>query len=410
MADDEEYQPPENCYDLTAAFMDKTSTHAINRVFFKETSFAWKIIWFLLFLGGTGYFIQLAYDAITAFLKYPTNTSVSFEYQKKLEFPGVVVCSAGTAGLNLTEFVEYCSFAGKECNATEFEVVDDTTGAFTDCWRWNGDKDNPVKASKPGMLNGLILLLNVKAARTRPDMQGIGVIVNLQSVTRPPLPGSEGFGLAPGFGSFVSVRRQDMTNLGPPYSDCVDPSTIPRSSVDGRYSISSCLQLCADRFILKQCGCVPRPSFLPRTDGPDCSSAVDACLLDAWSKYTAGEVECECPQPCTDTNYAQMVSSVALNPDAFDWRTTATTKAEWIRDHVYALIYFQEFNVQSVSATPATDVNALLGNVGGLIGLVLGWSLMTAFEFMEYFWNAILLAVKKCRSGPVAAGEPRNAL
>ncbi|KAJ8022801.1 hypothetical protein HOLleu_37796 [Holothuria leucospilota] len=58
-------------------------------------------------------------------------------------------------------------------------------------------------------------------------------------------------------------------------------------------------------------------------------------------------------------------------------------------------IYFEELNYELVEQVPANSVAEVLGTIGGLLGLCVGFSVITVFEVVILCWHIIKLAIRK---------------
>ncbi len=58
-------------------------------------------------------------------------------------------------------------------------------------------------------------------------------------------------------------------------------------------------------------------------------------------------------------------------------------------------VYFDSFSYKITTETANTDMVALLSNIGGMLGLFLGVSVLTAVELVEIFLRAFLISITK---------------
>ncbi|XP_072820291.1 acid-sensing ion channel 3 isoform X3 [Vicugna pacos] len=126
----------------------------------------------------------------------------------------------------------------------------------------------------------------------------------------------------------------------------------------------------------------------------DCASPV----LDAMLRKDA----CTCPSPCASTRYAKELSMVRI-PSRASARYLAqkhNRSEAYITENVLVLdIFFEALNYETVEQKKAYEVSALLGDIGGQMGLFIGASLLTILEILDflcevfrdrvlgYFWN-----------------------
>merc|ERR550532_140162 len=70
------------------------------------------------------------------------------------------------------------------------------------------------------------------------------------------------------------------------------------------------------------------------------------------------------------------------------------TQAYWKEQALVVSIYFQSLSLQTIVQVGAYDFAAMLGDIGGLMGLFIGASAMTLFEFFFFFCDSLILRRK----------------
>jgi len=94
--------------------------------------------------------------------------------------------------------------------------------------------------------------------------------------------------------------------------------------------------------------------------------------------------EKQCPMECDSISYSLTIQGNYLFLDGLS--------------HVY--IYFPDFYYTSITEQPKTTFDQLISNIGGLLGLFIGGSLMSFFEIFELL-NSILVIIFKSRKRKV---------
>lgn len=345
-------------------------------------------------------------------MQYDTNTAYSIAHSGSIDFPTVALCATATVGKNISSFVLYCSYNGQPCSSADFLGFRDPHGTYKDCWNFNFQTNNLQTSSKPGPEYGLQLLLDVDSAGANNNTLIYGLVVSPHSPMKPSLPSSEGVLVPPGSISFVSLRRNEIANLKKPYGLCADTEV--------GYSMTMCLDLCGDKLILASCGCVPRPSTLSSVNSPTCTRAYDSCVNKARSTFatTANAESCGCPISCSDVTFDMRVSSAAFNTDSVNLRAMAPPPIvkqgdaafiNWLKTRVFLYLYYEELNTISIEQQVAQDFPTFFGNLGGLLGLLLGMSFMTLFEFVEYSTQmCTLCCCSRRRGGKVGVQKNQN--
>ena len=58
-------------------------------------------------------------------------------------------------------------------------------------------------------------------------------------------------------------------------------------------------------------------------------------------------------------------------------------------------VYYEKLSYEHIKEIPAVSSSSLLGTVGGTLGLFVGLSIISLFEFVEYFIKMIIYACCK---------------
>ena len=123
-----------------------------------------------------------------------------------------------------------------------------------------------------------------------------------------------------------------------------------------------------------------------------CSPVETKCYVDAEHEYYADEnaiSKCGgCPTPCNQVVYESRVSDAALSNYAVaEYITNYPSYSEkYIRDNYSKLnIFFSRLSYQEVTSKEAYTPLALFCDIGGAMGLVLGSTILTIVEFLEFF-------------------------
>ncbi|KAK7938989.1 hypothetical protein WMY93_002315 [Mugilogobius chulae] len=80
-----------------------------------------------------------------------------------------------------------------------------------------------------------------------------GVRVQIHSQAEPPFVHELGFGVAPGFQTFVATQEQRLTYLPPPWGECEWRAL--ESGFFEVYSVTACRIDCETRYIVENCNC-----------------------------------------------------------------------------------------------------------------------------------------------------------
>ncbi|KAJ3617439.1 hypothetical protein MTP99_007158 [Tenebrio molitor] len=158
-----------------------------------------------------------------------------------------------------------------------------------------------------------------------------------------------------------------------------------------KYTQSNCLLECLTNYILHECGCVR--FFMPReSDTAICGVGSSECVEKAEVEIKVKELEykimgksfCDCKPSCT-----QLKFNVETSDSDFYFREYfKTVHQEYFKDntsHWSVLdIYFKEEQFMTKERNELYGTSDLISNLGGLLGLFTGFSLISLAEIIYF--------------------------
>ncbi|XP_048642668.1 acid-sensing ion channel 3 isoform X4 [Marmota marmota marmota] len=177
------------------------------------------------------------------------------------------------AGHSIEDMLLDCRYRGQPCGPENFTVIFTRMGQ---CYTFNSGANGAELLTTPkgGAGNGLEIMLDVQQEEYLPvwkDMEETpfeaGIRVQIHSQEEPPIIDQLGFGAAPGYQTFVSCQKQQLSFLPPPWGDCssvsLDPDfepelsdpLSPSPSPNPPYSLMGCRLVCETRYVARKCGC-----------------------------------------------------------------------------------------------------------------------------------------------------------
>ncbi|XP_062861654.1 acid-sensing ion channel 4-A [Trichomycterus rosablanca] len=435
-----------------AGFASSCSLHGINHVFVSGTGrsgsggCARRVLWALALLASLVLFLYQASACALSYLSHAHVTALREEAAKELLFPAVTICNTNRfrfsaltdadifhltnltglppknpeghrasdlqypapdmqdifnrTGHQLEDMLKSCNFSGQNCSARDFSVVYTRYGK---CYTFNGNKTMSRKMKQGGMGSGLEIMLDIEQdeylpiwRETNETSLEAGIRVQIHSQDEPPYIHQLGFGVSPGFQTFVSCQEQRLTYLPQPWGNCrssSDPSIPGYES----YSISACRLHCETQLVLQECQCrmVHMPGIADICT-PDQLNCVDKAL-DVMQK-TSGESSCPCETPCNLTRYGKELSMVKIpSKGSARYLSRKYQKSEeYIRENFLILdIFFEALNYETIEQKKAYDVAGLLGDIGGQMGLFIGASVLTILEILDYIYEVIKFRLQR---------------
>uniref|UniRef100_A0A8C9VSV6 Acid-sensing ion channel 1-like n=1 Tax=Scleropages formosus TaxID=113540 RepID=A0A8C9VSV6_SCLFO len=296
-------------------------------------------------------------------------------------------------GHQLEDMLLECKFQGENCTYKNFTPVYTRYGK---CYTFNSGLDgNPLLTTlKGGTGNGLEIMLDIQQdeylpvwGETDETSYEAGIKVQIHSQDEPPFIDQLGFGVAPGFQTFVSCQQQLLQYLPPPWGDC--KSTPIDSEFFSTYSITACRIDCETRYLVENCNC--RMVHMPGTSSvctpeqyKDCADPALDFLVEKDNNY------CVCETPCNMTRYGKELSMVKIPSKASaKYLAKKFNKTEqYIADNILVLdIFFEALNYEKIEQKKAYEVAGLLGDIGGQMGLFIGASVLTILEIFDYLYE-----------------------
>uniref|UniRef100_A0A8C5T2U4 ASIC1 protein n=1 Tax=Malurus cyaneus samueli TaxID=2593467 RepID=A0A8C5T2U4_9PASS len=316
------------------------------------------------------------------------------------------------AGHDIREMLLSCFFRGEQCTPEDFKVVFTRYGK---CYTFNAGQDGKPRliTMKGGTGNGLEIMLDIQQdeylpvwGETDETSFEAGIKVQIHSQDEPPLIDQLGFGVAPGFQTFVSCQEQRLIYLPPPWGDC--KAMAGDSEFYDTYSITACRIDCETRYLVENCNC--RMVHMPG-DAPYCTpEQYKECADPALDFLVEKDNEyCICEMPCNMTRYGKELSMVKIPSKASaKYLAKKYNKSEqYIGENILVLdIFFEALNYEMIEQKKAYEVAGLLGDIGGQMGLFIGASILTVLELFDYAYEVI--KHRLCRRGKCRKNHKRN--
>ncbi|XP_041940811.1 acid-sensing ion channel 2 isoform X2 [Alosa sapidissima] len=295
----------------------------------------------------------------------------------------------------LEDMLLSCKYRGEPCGAHNFTTVFTRYGK---CYMFNGPEEGKSLRTtmKGGTGNGLEIMLDIQQdeylpvwGETEETAFEAGIRVQIHSQAEPPFVHELGFGVAPGFQTFVATQEQRLTYLPPPWGECVSqPHDAGFFQV---YSVTACRIECETRYIVENCNC--RMVHMPG-DSPYCTpEQYKDCAEPALAALSAAESSnCVCRTPCNMTRYNKELSMVKIpsKTSARYLEKKFNRSEKYITDNILVLdVFFEALNYETIEQKKAYEVAGLLGDIGGQMGLFVGASILTILELFDYAYEVV---------------------
>ncbi|GAB0088073.1 Pickpocket protein 28 [Sergentomyia squamirostris] len=252
----------------------------------------------------------------------------------------------------------------------------------------------PRQTAGAGSNVGLTVALNCnKANYFCSSTSSYGFKVLLHTPTETPKINNYGFYVAPGKETRVVVTpkiyeaSQLIRKIPVQQRQCVFASER-NLSYFRTYTQKNCEMECESMVIAKHCGCILY--YMPKT-----STEQQICSLKDAECYesikTAVKVNasltCSCLPACYEIDYGRDSSSSPLGIGYFLTKETTLKKYsyDYVRDNIALLhIFFVENSIHSYTKSEFIGFTDFLSSTGGLLGLFLGFSVVSLIEIIYY--------------------------
>ncbi|KAF2346203.1 Epithelial sodium channel [Trinorchestia longiramus] len=179
--------------------------------------------------------------------------------------------------------------------------------------------------------------------------------------------------------------------------------------------------LCTELLIQKHCHCTNSINDLLlalRTSLPRCNPTnitQDLCR-QVQIKRTTEEKICSCPPSCDDEIYTPLISTNQVNMRFF--KLIKNTKGIYVGEDVCSLsqnntvrlhVYLESLQQETITELPAKTIFSFIAEVGGNMGLFLGFSIASLLEIAEFFFDLLRMGGScDCRGNRISDDQPQK--
>ncbi|KAK0397294.1 hypothetical protein QR680_002069 [Steinernema hermaphroditum] len=298
-------------------------------------------------------------------------------------------------GYQLKELLIQCSYDSMPCDyEKDFSSIWDPD--FGNCYTFN--HDGHYKIEKGGTAYGLrmIALSNVSEYLPTTAQAGMRITVHNQSVI--PFPNTDGFNVAVGTHTTISVQYVEPERLPFPYGDCHGAYSGADSYYKGDYTYEGCFRACFQRKMIATCGCAdgrfPKP---PDTNASYCGPG-NMNYLECYKDYVINQGDynsvdnCTCSTGCREADYRLSVS-YSKWPSKEPYQTTnchdkypktnIDCYTAYTENAILIEVSFSTLAYEKQVETPNMSGMDLFQKIAGAVCLWLGISLCCLGEVVE---------------------------
>ncbi|XP_046846681.1 acid-sensing ion channel 4-A-like [Xenia sp. Carnegie-2017] len=275
----------------------------------------------------------------------------------------------------------FCTWKKEICDKTYFKRTLTDMGL---CHTFTPDKSNNSKVPAPGKRYGLYLRISVEQSEYIGFLElSAGLKIRIHDPDELPLVSGLGFAVMPGSHVYASITRQRTISLKSPYKTMCEDKKLPGVK---KYTIAACYEVCKQNYIAKSCKC--QPYYMRDIKYKSCNvKEYINCVFPLEEIHSISlDYKCECSESCDSMKYDPYLSygSFPNFASAALYSTSENTTLETFRRNLLAIdIFYEDLNYKVLRQDPAYTLQSLLGEIGGLMGLFLGASILTMMEFVD---------------------------
>ena len=418
----------------TKVFLEDSSVSAIAYFFMKHKSIPRRIFWLCILIMSSILLGYVLYDRINELSEQPISTALTFYQDNDQDFPAVTFCSNDfirrsrynkmnldfignltfydtnkecdeilknkpsgftegyrewvlNGGYQLEDILDECTFMGYECDLSEIITTPSLTGL---CHTFNsGKKGKVLKAQGTGFVTGLDLKFKFDRDESIGSFTvdfGVRVIIHPQGV--PPRVEDEAISVGPGHSAYIGIRKI-ITVDESSFRNCSEEVEGWNYFAEFDYSYPACLEDCVFTSLSDKCNCNEFADF----NTPDSSERkqLKNCTIDDYcceqgifiEASSRNPKDCNCPQPCKYDTYDTIISYGEFP----DHRVTTPYLPK--PTELAAYIYFRTLTVEQRITSDSYTWPALIADIGGQLGLFLGFTALTFIEILLWIFDII---------------------
>uniref|UniRef100_A0A1I8M9E3 Amiloride-sensitive sodium channel n=1 Tax=Musca domestica TaxID=7370 RepID=A0A1I8M9E3_MUSDO len=254
----------------------------------------------------------------------------------------------------------------------------------------HGAKFYPFHNSKAGQGSGLGFQIKMDNSMKRNESKLDDTITIL--IKRPEKLSNNGYTISAGTETYVIIRPEitesskDIRPLKKEQRNCFfeDENALQSYNVspvvERDLILNNCVNVCHEEHLRKYCNCT-LPQFFLNTDASDIFSYDKRLEEDAYFSSAKPGMTCSCLIPCNIIEYYTSLTTLPLTAP------TNSTEEQYYKVDVH---YQSEVVIKYRTSLEFTSID-LIANFGGIFGLCLGASMVSAVELLYYLTVGLAL-------------------
>ena len=348
---------------ISKKFASASTAIGFTRIVRAETKFM-KVFWVLMTLVSLGFGLYLTSGTIKEYMEYEVFTQTKIIQATSSLIPSITFCIIDTNTIDLNAFFDNADFSsptGFKANLTGEQFYQES---FGDCIKFNHYTNKSEN--------------KLYTANTLDDFFFFKIDLNKVKFSRVYVFSSDNYDNILDWSQYITryfyvenffdinIKKEVELKLEEPYNRCQNISDIT-------YRQTNCLAQCRNRNFASRYNCTLR-NFYSVLGYSYCNEGV--------SKSLEFNTICEeqCPKECSTTKFDVLIN----NPDV----------ASNFNGTVEFSVYYLYLSYTEIRQTPKMSGYSLLNEIGGALGLFVGITFLSLFEFLEYLFEMFLVFYK----------------
>ncbi|CAD5211340.1 unnamed protein product [Bursaphelenchus okinawaensis] len=318
----------------------------------------------------------------------------------------------------LNELIMECTFNQKDCDIEkDFNRIHDAT--FGNCYTFNWNRTRTVTAHRAGANFGLRVLLYANVSEYLPTTEAVGFRITVHDKWVVPFPDAFGHTAPTGFMSSFGVRMKQFYRISKPHGSCADGGEEAETYVykNYKYSVEGCHRSCTQHKVISTCGCadpsypIPESSTMCKMTDPIARECIKN-TTQYMGRLIAEQNVCDCHQPCSELGYEVSYSAAR-------WPSGTTKLREcqlgddmcmekYRKNAAMIQIFFEELNFETLTESPAYTWMSCLADLGGMLGLWIGASVVSVLEIVALAFYVAQAYVRQRKKSTSTLASIRN--
>lgn len=336
------------------------------------------------------------------------------------------------------------------CNYSQLSLV--STPEFFNCYTASVDLSNYT--DDMGMPTGLSLILHLDDGEellkdtydeNNDNTQSVGIRVSVHTENSAPDLWYSAVDISPGGATQVMTRYSKRTRLGHPYGVCRDASNSNVELFDLRgnavaYTALGCMSACTMNSVLNNCHCIDpsllviyqpvQGQYVTCGDSHNLTAALGQLFCSTqMKKLSVIRCESDCQPDCKEVKYSRTLAAAkwpkksqhlsfyerVIKDQEFGFRfeeyqtiidvfeKNGSDEASEMLDSMNLIersfvkinMYLEDMTITHIKESPKVSLASVLSQVGGVLNLYIGISLVLVVEVLELFYH-LLIALFSC--------------